>query len=544
MAGAIGSLINKKALADSPKEIFNPFVFLLAFVLSFSGGLHGANTSNISGILAMKDFIKTFGLSGYSAAAKSNISGWITSVIVLGGLIGALTSSPFNDRLGRKWTLFMNAAIYSVGTIIQLVASGNINQVIGGRAMQGFASGAGTVTGTLYLAEIAPKAIRGVLGAFFSTNIMLGVSLGYWVNYISILHIPSTSHWQWRFPILFQLYPGLILLLVLPFMPESPRWMVLRGNEGGALKALCRIRRLPEDHPYLLAEYNEIASSVNAEVEIVHSTSWVGLYQELKTDRTLLRRFILVLIVQLGFNFSGGNSITYYQTSILSTINVTTTDGAYLFSGIYGLMKVLAVLIYAFFCSERFGRRKMVLIGAAVNILCVLWIAIYLGVLAGHNKAAGWVAIAAVCIFAIGYGIGWAPVAFGLNGEVFPNRMRAKIMSLTIGLQYLANFCLTRFFPNMVASIGSFGPFAIFACVSSVIWIYIFFALPETKGVAIELMGPLFGRHWFQNGISKGPSNSVLEEQPEAPTPAEYDLDQKNDFEHIERDRNTRSQIV
>lgn len=93
----------------------------------------------------------------------------------------------------------------------------------------------------------------------------------------------------------------------------------------------------------------------------------------------------------------------------------------------------------------------MLLIGATINILCVLWIAIYLGVLAGHNKAAGWVAIAAVCLFAIGYGIGWAPVAFGLNGEVFPNRMRAKIMSLTIGMQYLANFCLTRFFPNMVS---------------------------------------------------------------------------------------------
>lgn len=70
--------------------------------------------------------------------------------------------------------------------------------------MQGFASGAGTVTGTLFLAEIAPKAIRGVLGAFFSFNIMLGVSLGYWVNYIAILHISPNSHWQWRMPVLFQ----------------------------------------------------------------------------------------------------------------------------------------------------------------------------------------------------------------------------------------------------------------------------------------------------------------------------------------------------
>ncbi|OWZ37246.1 solute carrier family 2 [Cryptococcus neoformans var. grubii Br795] len=529
MAGALGNLINKKALADTPKEVFNLYVFFIAFALSFSGGLHGSNTSNISGILSMPDFIATFNLKHYSASAASDIKGWTTSVIVLGGLIGALTSSPFNDRLGRRWTLFLNALIYSVGTIVQLVATGNIKQVIGGRAMQGFASGAGTVTGTLFLAEIAPKAIRGVLGAFFSFNIMLGVSLGYWVNYIAILHISPSSHWQWRMPVLFQLYPGIILLCALPLLPESPRWLILRGKNDRALRALTRIRRLPEDHPYVQDEYKEIASSVNAEIEIAHSSSWLGLFRELKNDRTLLRRFILVMIVQIGFNFSGGNSITYYQTSILSTINVTTTDGAYLFSGIYGLMKVLAVLVYAFLLSERFGRRKMLLIGAAINILCVLWIAIYLGALAGHNKAAGWVAIAAVCLFAIGYGIGWAPVAFGLNGEVFPNRIRAKVMSLTIGMQYLANFCLTRFFPNMIANIGSFGPFAIFACVSALIWVYVFVALPETKGLSIEQMSSLFGGHWFQNGFKKADGKVP---ELEDVTPIEYDGVEEAEKEH------------
>ncbi|KIR67999.1 hypothetical protein I312_104851 [Cryptococcus bacillisporus CA1280] len=534
MAGALGSLINKKALENTPKEVFNLYVFFIAFILSMSGGLHGANTSNISGIMSMPDYIATFNLKHYSASAASNIKGWTTSVIVLGGLIGALTSSPFNDRLGRRWTLFLNALIFSAGTIVQLVATGNINQVIGGRAMQGFASGVGTVTGTLFLAEIAPKAIRGVLGAFFSFNIMLGVSLGYWVNYIAILHISPKSHWQWRMPVLFQLYPAIILLSALPFLPESPRWLILRGKNDQALHTLARIRRLPEDHPYVDEEYNEIASSVNTEIEIAHSTSWLGLFRELKNDRTLLRRFILVMIVQLGFNFSGGNSITYYQTSILSTINVTTSDGAYLFSGIYGLMKVLAVLVYAFLLSERFGRRKMLLIGATINILCVLWIAIYLGALAGHNKAAGWVAIAAVCVFAIGYGIGWAPVAFGLNGEVFPNRMRAKIMSLNIGMQYLANFCLTRFFPNMVANIGAFGPFAIFACVSALIWVYVFVALPETKGLSIEQMSSLFGGHWFQNGFKKAGDKAS---ESENVTPIEYDgvEETKKEYSHVER---------
>lgn len=225
----------------------------------------------------------------------------------------------------------------------------------------------------------------------------------------------------------------------------------MRGQNDRAMRDLCKIRRLPADHPFIQEEFDDIIQSLDIEAAIANSASWIELFKEIGTDRTLCRRFILVMIVQLGFNFSGGNSITYYQSTILATIGVTTTSNAYLFSGIYGLMKVTAVLIYAFLLSERFGRRRMLLIGSCTNILCVLWIAIYLGVLAGKNSAAGWVAVAAICIFAIGYGVGWAPVAFGLNGEVFPNRMRAKIMSLTVGMQYLANFCLTRFFPNMVS---------------------------------------------------------------------------------------------
>jgi sugar porter (SP) family MFS transporter len=303
----------------------------------------------------------------------------------------------------------------------------------------------------MFLAEIAPTAIRGVLGAFFSANIMLGVALGYWSNYMSIEHISTASPWSWRVPVLIQMYPGIILVLALPFAPESPRWLVVHDKTDAARKVLCRLRNLDPTHPFIADELGDLSRSIEAEAKDANSSTWMGLVRELRADRTLLRRFILVMIVQLGFNFSGGNSITYYQTSILTTIGVSDKHGVYLFSGVYGLMKVLAVLFYAFVCSERFGRRRCLLIGSTINIVCVLWIAIYLGTLSGKNQAAGWVAVAAICIFAIGYGIGWAPVAFGLNGELFPNQLRAKVMSLTIGLQYLANFCLTRFFPNMVS---------------------------------------------------------------------------------------------
>jgi SP family sugar:H+ symporter-like MFS transporter len=197
----------------------------------------------------------------------------------------------------------------------------------------------------------------------------------------------------------------------------------------------------------------------------------------------------------------------------LNTIGVTGKAGTYLYSGIYGLMKVLAVFVYSLFCAERFGRRTCLLIGSVINLICVLYIAVYLGALAPHhNTAGGWVAVVCLFVFAIGYGIGWAPVSYGLNAEVFPNAYRSKLMSMTFSMQYLVNFLLTRFFPNMVsryrkfrvcdtrkriphslfgrrpfqvANIGSFGPFAIFACVSALIITYVFLALPgELAGLS------------------------------------------------------------
>ncbi|ORY81812.1 putative hexose transport-related protein [Leucosporidium creatinivorum] len=531
MAGGIsGSLINRAALQNTPKEVLSWYIYFAGMIIATSGGLHGYNSSNMSGILKMHDFKESFNLASYSTTAYANLTGWVTSIIVLGGLVGSLISAPINDYFGRRSTLFGFTLIYTVGCIMQITTSSNINLVIGARALEGFAGGAATVTGTMYLAEIAPKAIRGLLGALFSTNIMLGVALGYWGNYGAILNISDNSHWQWRVPLLIQFIPAVTIIAFLPFIPESPRWYALKGKSDKALQSLVRLRRLPSDHDYLIAEYSDIIAVV--EQERTMSISWIGLGKELVSDKSLRRRFIISMMAQLGFNFSGGNSITYYQNSILLSVGIT-GNNSYLFSGVYGLVKVLSVFFYALLCAERFGRRKMVLVGATINIVCVTWVAIYLGALTG-NKAGGWVSVAVLCIFAVGYGIGWAPNGFGLPAETMPNRFRAKVISLCIGLQYLANFLLVRFFPNMVNGIGAKGPFIVFAVVSTAILIFFFLALPEVKGVGIEHMGELFEGHLLANGLRSHRANKAVREEEAANAATVNDSKPTSHSEYVE----------
>ncbi|OCF31430.1 hypothetical protein I316_06832 [Kwoniella heveanensis BCC8398] len=546
MAGAVGGLVNKKLMANTPKEVINWRLFAMALILSFAGGLHGYNTANISGVLSMTDFVKTFGFEHYTTTELANIKGWITSVLVLGGCFGTLSAQFSSEWLGRRASLFIAAAGLLIGSILQVANHGSVGQFIAGRAIAGVGCGFGTVVGPMYISEIAPAAIRGGLASMFNMNIMTGVCLGYWINYGSIVNIADTNPWQWRVPLIVQMLPGVILFVGLPFVPESPRWYVLKNRVDEATKAYTRITTLPADHPYVQKEIDALLVHVPRDetgkpVTDVMSYKDLGLL--LYRDRTMLRRVVIAFLFQVFFNFSGGNSITYYQSNILTSIGLKGQRTAALFSSIYGFAKVVSIIIYAGFLVDRFGRRVTLMTGASIDIACLIYIAAYLGV-ADTSKStgvAGWFAVVALCLFAIGYAMSWGTIPFGITAEVFPNRVRGKLMSMLFCVQYCVNFGLSRGFPNMVITMHSWGPFALFAIVTTLGTVYAFFALPETKGQNIELMDQLFDRSWYLNGVVKHntvPVAHVVDEE----LGTHFEQDEKaveENVEYPERKQNT-----
>lgn len=178
------------------------------------------------------------------------------------------------------------------------------------------------------------------------------------------------------------------------------------------------------------------------------------------------------------------------------------------------MVKVASVLLYSMLLTDRFGRRPLLLIGAATNFFCLLYLTCYLGLANIHNDGptvASWMAIVAICVFAVGYGIGWAPTFSLATSEICPTRTRGTIVTIGFAYQNALNFGITRAFPNMTADMGSFGPFALFAGFTfvGVLWVYL--AFPECKGRSMETMDQLFNMSWWKVGRASVRKDAVLD---------------------------------
>jgi SP family sugar:H+ symporter-like MFS transporter len=195
--GVAGGGINKAELARTPKEVLWWRIWLTAIWASFCGGLHGFNTSNISGIMGMSAFLRDFGFRSLSKSQLANTEGWVVSAMLLvcsnsitsdiksgsltyfafqGQLTGVILSGPANERFGRKFSIFCAATLYTVGAILMAANFGSLSELLVGRVFSGLGSGFGMTTGAIYISEISPKAIRGCLSTFYNVNIMAGVT--------------------------------------------------------------------------------------------------------------------------------------------------------------------------------------------------------------------------------------------------------------------------------------------------------------------------------------------------------------------------------
>lgn len=408
----------------------------------------------------------------------------IVSILSAGTFFGALFSAPVADSLGRRWAMIVNTAVFTLGCVLQTVATA-IPTFIAGRFFAGLGVGLLSATIPLYQSETAPKWIRGTVVGCYQFAITIGLL-------IAAIVLNATKDRQdtgcYRIPVAVQFAFSIIMWSGMAILPETPRYLVKKGDKGSAAKSLSKLRRLPIDHPSLLEELAEIQANHEYELSI-GTSSYLACFQP-----PILKRQLTGMALQALQQLTGVNFIFYYGTSYFTQSGI---KNPFVISMITSAVNVLST-IPGLYLVEIWGRRSLLMFGAIGMSVCQLLVA-SIGTALPNAEAASKCLIAFVCVYIFFFASTWGPCAWVVTGEIFPLKARAKGLSMTTASNWLLNFAIAYATPYMVdpgpgnANLGSkvffvWGGFCVICCA------FVHFFIYETKGLSLEQVDELFAR--------------------------------------------------
>ncbi|KAF4935942.1 Quinate permease [Colletotrichum fructicola] len=497
----IQKIVKNEAMKQDPPEIYGWRVYALACSACFGGLIFGIDTGVIGGVLRINEFRQLYDLVEKTGLERSNLSANIVSTLQAGCFVGALLAAQAADRFGRRPVLIWAAGGISVtGVILQAAASGHLAAIF----VSGFGTGFASMVNPLYVAENAPRAIRGGLTGIYQLFIVFGIFLAYWINYGCIQHVTGTA--RYMVPLVIQGVPPVLLMISMSLCNESPRHLAKQDKWEEAMSVLSRIRALPLDHPYVAAEFADIKSSIEDENAILDGMSFMSLQKEMWLVPANRKRAIISILLMFFQQMTGTNAINYYAPQIFATLGVEGTENELFATGIYGLVKLIAVLVFLIFVADSLGRRKSLLWTGIGQALTMLYVGVFVAVAkpqdqdGGQVTPAGYVALVCVFLFACMFQFGWGPCCWIYVSEIATTRLRATNVSFAAATQWLYNFVVSRAVPPMLETMGTggFGTYIFFCGWCLVMTAFVWFFIPETKGLSLEAMNHLFG---FQEDI-------------------------------------------
>lgn len=445
-------------------------ILFICSIASLSGVILGYDASVISGVI--EPITEHLNLSPWE-------SGWAVSNVILGCVAGAWGVGYISDRIGRKTTLIITAVLFVISAVGSALANSLFDFVIY-RLIGGLAVGMASAITPLYIAEISPKDWRGRMLGLQQMLMVGGQVTVYVVNY---LIARGMSHeWivsvGWRWMLASGVVPCVLFLLLVPFMPESPRWLVLKGKTDRARHVLTRLSNARHaDH--LL---NEMLASTSKTAE---QASQLGILRDARARYILLVGCAIAILQQV----SGINILLYYAPSLLQNIASIQTS---LFQSIFLGLALLVGVAVCLSVIDRIGRTPLLRWGSLGCALCLLFTSwAFIAQINGLLPVIGLVA------FVLIFGLSWSLGAWLLISEIFPNRIRAVAMGFAFSSMYVANFIVTQTFPMMnrstVLMTHFHGAFPLMLCAVGCLVAFWFVQrfLPETRGVSLEHIEPL-----------------------------------------------------
>jgi MFS transporter, SP family, arabinose:H+ symporter len=429
----------------------NAYLLRSTVVAALGGLLFGFDTVVISG--TTHALTELFQLSNWTL-------GVTVASAVVGTIIGSMLAGIPGDRFGRRDSLRLLALLYLVSALGCALAS-SWAWLILFRVVGGLAIGGSSVLGPMYIAEIAPAKWRGRLVGFFQFNVVLGILLAYLSNYLIGTMGFAAAEWRWKLGI--AAAPAAIFLVMLFFIPRSPRWLVKKQRIDEAREVLKSLGQDDQER-----ELKEMVDSIDAE-HTADESLFLWKY-----------RLPIFLAVTIGlFNqLSGINAILYYLNDIFARAGINRVS-ADLQAVAIGATNFIFTMI-AMTLIDRVGRKKLLLIGAVGTAACLAGVAaIFLT--QKHGELLVWLLVGYIAFFAFSQGA----VIWVYIGEVFPNRVRAKGQSLGSFSHWLMNGILSLGFPVVAAKSGGY-PFVFFAAMMVVQFVVVLLFYPETKGLSLE----------------------------------------------------------
>jgi sugar porter (SP) family MFS transporter len=459
-------------------------------MLNFQGWDEGSAAA----ITQLESFHKTYHLDNNSI---SNI----VSLVNLGAGVGALLSFLLNDRIGRKMSLRVYSVIYIIGSLVSCFSSGNAGALYVGRIVAGLGIGALSVVCPMAISEIAPPSVRGLMTLWFNICMLSGQALGVFIVYGCSLHVAPTKALQYQVPWFAQTFAPAISILLSFLSVESPRWLLLDHQHDKSLAALVQLRGIPADADFVATEFHSMASQIEDRDAGLGNNSYLQIIRETFLVKSNLRRVQLTIIVYILAQMSGANAITNYLPTIFGMIGVTNSNAKVYSTGLYTITKLVCCVAASLFFIDLVGRRKSLMLGISVQIVCHSYLAGYLKVYQTHkadmSKSSTDAALAFIYIHAFGWAIGLYSLPYLFGAELWPNKIRSFGGALSQCFHWLFYFAITKAAPSMLTSLHQWGAFVLFIGFCVVALLYTYFMVPETAGMSLEEINRIFERPLF-----------------------------------------------
>ncbi|MFK8005538.1 MAG: sugar porter family MFS transporter [Saprospiraceae bacterium] len=384
---------------------------------------------------------------------------FIMSMALWGTVVGAMFGGIPCDKFGRKTTLFWIGILY----LVSAVGSGlSPDPYIFSffRFLGGLGVGASSVAAPIYISEIAPANDRGRMVATYQFNIVFGIFVAFFSNYL-IGQYMGENAWRWMLAI--EAVPALIYSLMVLGVPNSPRWLLLKKNDEFGAKTL--LKQLDPT-----GNVDEKIASIRKSMQSVKSNFFSGKY---RTPITLA--FLLAFFNQL----SGINFVLYYSPRIFEAAGIDQTNTLVAAIPI-GAVNLIFTLL-GMYLIDKLGRKQLMTIGSVGYIITLLGVA-----WAFYSGAEGFVVVAFVCAFVGSHAIGQGAVIWVFISEIFPNAVRANGMSWGSGTHWVLAAIITMITPAVLKAFSPVTIFLFFAGMMVLQLLWVLFKMPETKGVALE----------------------------------------------------------